>query len=116
MEQELGKERKTRLCFIPYSVQYVYIEDVIKDKTHVGIRIGGGKVTALSFVDNIAFCTEEKKDLSFLIAKPEEILGMHEIKLYKNKTKPILCSKWGKKRIDISINIWVSAKWLPFWQ
>lgn len=55
----------------------IYIEEAIKkikEEIQVGIDLGGQKVVALRFVDNIVFCTEKENDLQILLNKTEDIL------------------------------------------
>jgi len=53
--------------------------------------------------DDLAFCTEKEEDLQILLEKTEDILGNYGMKLNKNKTKVMTCSKLNKKRLNINI-------------
>jgi len=84
----------------------MYTEEAIKeikDELQVGVRVGGQKIIALRFADDIAFCTEKEEDLQILLEKTEDIFGNYGMKLNKNKTKVMSCSKLNKKQLNINI-------------
>jgi dGTP triphosphohydrolase len=108
-EQEVKIKNGARPgCILSPMLFNLNIEEAMKElraEIQKGVRIGGTKVTALRFADDIAFCAEKEDDLQNTLVTIDRILkNKYEMKLNKKKTKVMVCSKINPVRINKNID------------
>ena len=53
--------------------------------SHIGVEIGGCKINALGFADDIILIASSKAGMNFLIKKTEEFFGLRSVKINSKK-------------------------------